>query len=145
MPVLAATCVVECGDPPNSSSECLVDENDILVDEFTLTPTREITEFTDAQGCVIGVKLFNPVLEFTLDGAPLNNTGDLTGNQPGCEILGLSGISVANLANHSATPFGHDLSLGCTLLTDVTYTCSKDAEAANINVTGRHYQHAVTP
>jgi len=140
----ASDCVVTCGS--SSSTSCPTDEADILVDSFGLSPSRESKFTTNSDGCVIGVELFNPLLVITIEGAPLTEV-NLNNAPIGCaDYYGTTLTTLANIEAYSAggaDVWGHDLSLGCLMLTDAEFSCSKDDDTPTVSVELTHYQHAV--
>ena len=126
----ASTCSITLGTGvPVDISTTLVDEVNVLVNSVTVSASRDETEYTSPDGCVTGIKMFNPKLEWSLTGNPLARTAggttDFSNVAPGTEV-GTVGFPFANFGTTEI--FGQDPSDGTCIAKEPSLSSSKGSD-----------------
>ena len=126
----ASTCSITLGTGvPVDISTTLVDEVNVLVNSVTVSASRDETEYTNPDGCVTGIKMFNPKLEWSLSGNPLARTAggttDFSNVAPGTQVGGLTSFPFANFG---AEIFGQDPADGICIAKEPSLSSSKGSD-----------------
>lgn len=124
MPVQA---IIKHGNLP--AVDGLVDEPNILVQNLTITPGRELKEFKGANKAVQGLLLTNPTLKFAFK-AIISEEAGLADQHPGTEVT--------ELANFAAEMHGFDPEEGMMVYLDPSRDLTTE-DPDMINFTVAHY------
>lgn len=126
----ASTCSITLGtDVPVDISTTLVDEVNVLVNSCTVSASRDETEYTNPDGCVTAIKMFNPKLEWSLSGNPLartaGGTADFSNVAPGTQV----GTGTFPFANFGTTEiFGQEPTDGMCIAKEPSLSSSKGSD-----------------
>lgn len=126
----ASTCSITLGTGvPIDISSTLVDEVNVLVNSVTVSASRDETEYTSPDGCVTGIKMFNPKLEWSLSGNPLAQTAggttDFSNVAPGTQVGNGTSFPFANFGTEI---FGQDPTDGMCLAKEPSLSSSKGSD-----------------
>ena len=125
----ASTCSITLGTGvPIDISSTLTDEVNVLVNSVTVSASRDETEYTNPDGCVTGIKMFDPKLEWSLSGNPLTRsaggTADFSNVAPGTEVSTV-GFPFANFGTEI---FGQDPADGMHIAKEPSLSSSKGSD-----------------